>query len=92
MEQQKSKKGKPIKAEKVFSKGSVSVQVFRRQAPSGYRYPTIKLSRTWKAQGSGKDMNSDEFFADNEEELVAAIRAACAFARGDTVEPSQPAN
>lgn len=45
-------------------------------APSGFEYYDFSLSRSWKSKTSQKEGYSNSFFANNEAEIIAAVRDA----------------
>ncbi len=61
--------------------GQVVATVFRRQTNSGFSYLDFTLSRCWRSQNSAKEQNGAGFFAENESDLIEAIRQASAWIR-----------
>jgi len=75
--------------------GAVAANIFVRQAPGGFEYLVLCLSRSWKTSG-GKEGYSQNFFAKNREALHTVIDEACDFideeTRGaDSAEKDTPA-
>ena len=84
------KKGKKTNGYvKTFRLGAVAANVFRRQAPGGFKYLDFGLSRAWKSAG-GKEGYSQNFFGSNAEALHAVIDQACHFIRQESGGVEEP--
>ena len=56
--------------------GAIVVMIGRGTTPDGHTYLYYELSRTWKAQTSGREGQSKKFYDRNEEALVKVITMA----------------
>jgi hypothetical protein len=68
-----------VKPEKTIREGAVAASIWRRQSPTGFAYYDFSLSRSWKAQKSGREGYSLNFFSDNQEQLGKVISGASAW-------------
>ena len=75
-----------------IQKGQVVATVELRQSNAGFSYKQFTLTRKWQTRSSGKSSTSTGFFEQHEDEIVDAVRTACAFIRerpnGPTVSSS----
>ena len=67
------------KPEKTIREGAVAASIWRRQSPTGFSYYDFSLSRSWKAQKSGREGYSLNFFSENQEQLGKVISGATAW-------------
>lgn len=63
---------------KTVRRGAIAANIWKRQGPNGYVYYDYSLSRSWKSTASGREGYSSNFFAENEEALLAVIKEASA--------------
>lgn len=77
---------------KVIREGAIAASIWKRQAPSGFEYYEFTLSRSWKAQSSGREGYSQNFFARNADELQNVIREAAIWIEGQqaSLQTEQP--
>lgn len=76
------KKSSITKPVKTIREGAIAASIWKRQAPSGFEYYEFTLSRSWKAQSSGREGYSPNFFARNATELENVIREAAIWIEG----------
>jgi len=72
----------------VVRRGAIAASIWQRQSPSGFAYFDFTLSRSWKAQGTGKAGYSKSFFASNQEGLIAVISETAEWIAANSTEPS----
>lgn len=78
-DKQETRKKKPLPTETpvhTIRNGAVAASIWRRQSPSGYVYFDYSLARSFKSLSSGNTGYSRNFFARNQQELLAVIEQA----------------
>jgi hypothetical protein len=61
--------------------GDVTATLTVRQSNCGYAYVDFSLARSWNSLTTGKEVQGTSFFAENEADLISAIRDASAWIR-----------
>jgi len=92
MSESNKKKSPATKPVNTIRQGAIAASIWKRQAPSGFEYFEFTLSRSWKAQSSGREGYSQNFFARNAEELQNVIREAAIWIEGQqaSLQTEQP--
>jgi len=73
-------------------KNQVVATVELRQSNAGFTYKQFTLSRRWQTRSSGKESTGSSFFEQHEDDIVAAVRAACAYIRDEPNGNGQSSN
>ena len=92
MSEASNSKKQPVKPVKIIREGAIAASIWKRQAPSGYTYLDFSLSRSWKAQTTGKEGYSNNFFASNETQLLKVITEASAWIASEIAQAPGPDN
>lgn len=85
----KSTTAKPVK---VIREGAIAASIWKRQDSNGFEYYNFTLSRSWKAQSTGREGYSPNFFARNATELENVVREAAIWIEGQqsSLQAEQP--
>lgn len=64
-----------------IQKGQVVAAIELRQSNAGFTYKQFTLTRRWLTRSSGKESSGNSFFEQHEDDIVEAVRTACAYIR-----------
>lgn len=86
------KKSTATKPAKVIREGAIAASIWKRQDSNGFEYYNFTLSRSWKAQSTGREGYSPNFFARNATELENVVREAASWITGQqaSLQTEQP--
>lgn len=62
--------------EHVIRDGGIAAMIWRRESTTGFPYYEFSISRSWKSVSSGKTGYSQNYFANNEAQLLKVIELA----------------
>ncbi len=65
----------------VIRNGAIAASVWKRETPEGDEYFDYSISRAWKSKSGDQKGYSSNFFANNEDAIVAVIVKASRFIR-----------
>jgi len=89
MSESNKKKSAATKPVKTIRQGAIAASIWKRQAPSGFEYYDFSLSRSWKAQSTGREGYSQSFFANNATELQAVIEETASWIVSQQAEQAE---